>query len=137
MRYVHREGPIAAGDTRTAIVTQGANTMGTILVEPGESKITQIIAGVGDNTSTGVSGGQNFFVTLSGTGMRYGDQVIPIGAASAYLATAGDTGHGCRVFGLHNVDIDVVPGGSINIYVEATLGVLLGLPEFGVTLGFA
>ncbi len=138
MIYVHREGPVTAGDTRTALTTQGQITApGTILVPPGCTKITQIVSGVGDNTPTGADGGHNYFITLSGTGMAEGDQSILVGAAFSDFTTAGETGIRNRVFGLHEVDINVVPNAVISIYAEATLGVLWGQPEFGVTIGFA
>lgn len=138
MIYVHREGPIAAGDTRTALVTQGAiATPGTILVPSGCTKITQVIAAVGDNTPAATDGGMNYLVTLSGTGMTDGDQVLVVGASSADFTTAGDTGMRARIFDRHDVDINVVSNGVVNIYAEGTLGVIVGLPEFGVTLGFA
>jgi len=119
-------------------VTQGVLTApGTILVPPNCTKITQLIVAVGDGTPTGADGGHNFFVTLGGTGLADGDQVIPVGAACADFTTAGDTGLRGRIFDRHDVDINCVPNGIVNIYGEATLGVLWGAPEFGVTIGFA
>lgn len=138
MIYVHREGPVTAGDTRVALATQGAVTApGTIIVPPGCTKLTQIIAAVGDNTPTGADGGHNYFITLSGTGMAEGDQSIGVGASFSDFTTAGETGIAGRIFALHEVDINVIGGKTISIYAEATLGVLWGQPEFGITLGFA
>ena len=135
--FIHREGPIAAGDTRTAIVTQGATAApGVIKVPPWAHKIVTVIVGVGDNTPAAADGGMNFLVTISGDGMVEGDQTFVVGACYADLTTAGDTGMGGRIYDSHDVDIDVEPNGTVNLYAEGTLGVLSGLPEFGITIQF-
>lgn len=136
--YVHREGPIAAGDTRTAITSQGAVTApGTIIVPPWATKIKQLIVAVGDNTPAATDSGMNFLVSLSGNGLRDGEQTIVVGAAFADLTIAGDTGFGSKIHARHDVDINVVPNGIVNLYGEGTLGVITGVPEFGITIGFA
>ena len=136
--YVHREGPVAAGDTRTALTTQGAVAApGTILVPPWATKIKQLIVAVGDNTATAADGGHNFLVSLSGNGMKDGEQTVVVGGAFCDFTTAGDSGLRSHIHERLDVDMNVVPNGIVNIYAEATLGVLWGQPEFGVTLGFA
>ena len=79
----------------------------------------------------------NFLVSLSGNGLKDGEQTLVVGAAYSTFTTAGDTGMGSRIHGRHDVDINVTPNGVINVYGEGTLGVLWGAPEFGVTIGFA
>ncbi len=136
--FIHREGPLAAGDTRTALVTQGATAApGVIKVPPWAHKIVTVIAGVGDNTPAAADGGMNYIVTISGDGMLDGDQTILVGAMYADFTTAGETGIGGRCFASHDVDIGVEPNGVVNLYAEGTLGVLNGLPEFAVTIQFA
>ena len=136
--FIHREGPVAAGDTRTALVTQGAVAApGDIRVPTWAKKIKTIVTAVGDNTPTAADGGHNFLITLSGDGMADGDQTMVVGGAYCDLSTAGDSGFGHMCFTRHDVDLNVKPGGIIGIYAEATLGVLWGQPEFGVELQFA
>lgn len=136
--FVHREGPLAAGDTRTALSTQGMTTApGVIKVPPWAKKITTLIVGIGDGTPAAADGGMNFLVTLSGDGMRDGDQTMAVGASYCDFTTAGESGIGGRCFASHDVDIDVEANGVVNIYAEGTLGVLSGLPEFAVTIQFA
>jgi len=134
---IHREGPIAAGDTRTAITAQGATAApGVIKVPPWAHKIVTVIASVGDNTSSGADGGMNYLITISGDGMVEGDQTMLVGASFCDFTTAGDSGFGGMIHESHDVDIDVEPNGIVNLYAEGTLGVLVGLPEFGITIQF-
>lgn len=132
-----REGPITAGDTRTALLTQGNQASpGVIKVPSWANEIKTIVTAVGDNTPTGADGGHNFLLTLSGDGMKDGEQTFPIGAAFTDFTTAGDTGLRSRCFTRHDMDLDVKPEGTIGIYAEATLGVLWGQPEVSVELQF-
>jgi hypothetical protein len=136
--FVHREGPLTAGDTRTAISTQGAIAApGIIKVPTWAHRIVTATVGIGDNTPTGADGGMNFLLTLSGDGMMEGDQTFVVGAAYSDFTTAGDSGHGGRITATHDLDIAVEPNGIVNIYGEGTLGVLWGQPEFACTLQFA
>jgi hypothetical protein len=136
--FMHREGPVTAGDTRTALVTQGATAApGVIKVPTWAKRIVTLTVAVGDNTPTAADGGHNYLVTLSGDGMIDGDQTMCVGSCSSDFTTAGDTGVGGRCFQTYNVDINVEANGIVNIYGEATLGVLFGQPEFGVTIQFA
>lgn len=135
--FVHREGPLAAGDTRTAIVTQGATAApGVIKVPTWAHRIVTITTAVGDNTPAAADGGMNFLITLSGDGMMDGDQTMVVGAVQADLTTAGETGCAGQCYMTHDVDIAVEPNGIVNLYGEGTLGVLSGLPEFGITIQF-
>ena len=137
MQYVTREGPITAGDARTALTTQGSvTTPGTLTVPPGKTKIVQIITSVGDNTPTAADGAHCYFITLSGDGVAEGEQTLVIGAAYSDFTTAGESGFVSSPL-RQDVDIAVEPGGVINVYAEATLGTLWGVPEVSVTLGFA
>jgi hypothetical protein len=139
MEYITREGPIATLDTRTQLTTQGSNTSpGPVLVPAGKTKIKQIIYALGDNTPTGADMGNNFFLTLSGSGIKDGEQYIPLAGMYADFTTAGDTGSPFPRAHLLDVDIDVESMKPIGIFVEMTAGAALaGAPEVSVTLGFA
>jgi len=139
MEYITREGPIAAVDTRTQLTTQGSNAApGPVMVPVGKTKIKQIIYALGDNTPTAADGGNNFFLTLSGTGLVDGEQFIPLAGYYADFSTAGDTGSNWPKLKRLDVDIDVSPLKQIGVFVEMTAGQAInGAPEVSVTLGFA
>ena len=139
MEYITREGPIAAVDTRTQLTTQGSNTTpGTILVPAGKTKIKQILYALGDNTPTAADGGNLFFLTLSGSGLRDGEQFLPLAGYYCDFTTAGDSGAPFPRTNLIDVDIDVESMKPLGIFVEETAGAAInGAPEVSVTLGFA
>ena len=139
MRYEFREGPLnSTGDIEAALTTQGSNTApGPITVPAGASKIKQLIAAIGDNTPTGADKNAAIVVRLSGSGLKDGEQSFVVGGYFCVFTTAGDNGFGALPAKVFNVDIDVVPGGTISIFGQQVLGVDLGVPELGVALGFA
>jgi len=137
MKYVCREGPLAAGDTFYTLANQGDNaTPGAVQIGSGNSHITQILCAFGDNTPTGALGDHGFILKLTGDALANGEQLINLGAVTCWWVTAGPSGEPTNLF-KYDVDIPLkAAGGQLQLNVCATLGVLWGQPEVNVTIGY-
>ncbi len=135
--YVCREGPLAAGDTWYSLATQGDNaTPGAIIIGSGKSGIKQILFTMGDHTPTCAPGSHGFILKLTGDALLNGEQLLNMGAETAWVLTAGPSGEPNNLF-KYDVDIPLKPtGGQVQLNVCATLGTLWGQPEANVTLGY-
>lgn len=138
MTYIHREGPLnGTGDIDAVLSTQGSvTTPGTIIVPSNKKKIAQIGFCFGDGTPSGADSNANIVARLAGSGLVDGEQLFTVGTAFNVFTTAGDNGFGQMAAVYHDVDIDVIPGGAITASAQQALGVDLGAPEAGITLGF-
>lgn len=139
LKYEFREGPLnTTGNIETALTTQGSNAApGPIVVPMGKTKLKQLIVAIGDNTPTGADKNASYVLRMSGSGLVESEHTFVVGGYNCVFTTAGDSGFGAMEAKVFNVDIDVIPNGTIGLFAMQVLGVDVGIPEMGVALGFA
>lgn len=130
------EGDLASADTATTLTTQGSVTAPSLVLPPGISRITTIIAAAG---AEGLADGSAvFFLRLGGNAVLGGEQTLMVGAGGRIAPQAGsDAGPSvapARVF--RDLDIAVRPSDTIRIQAEMA-GNDLGTARVVVTLVLA
>jgi len=135
-QYRARHGALTgavATPQNVAINPFGTDTP-ALQVPEGASAIKQLIIGLATSVVEVASAGVTVCVRLSGDGLaKGGNQDIPVGGLTNGTTS---TGKGNMTGVAMDVDIPVVPGGTITIQA-AINGVDVGTPEIDVGLAFA
>lgn len=126
--YASRETAVlAAADTPVVVDTLGHVAAVPITVPAGRSRITKII---GAFAADGVAAGAAvIWITLSGNGVKDGEQTIMLGGIGGELVTSDIQAQASLAV---EVEIDILAGNQINI--EAEKNVDVGDASVGVTL---